>query len=592
MLPPVRTISGSSGSYQNSSSVSASAHLTGEPIFPGQAADADRDVNPNLTGKLNILLLNGRDSVSESLSMLAEALGRTIHLPRQEGEGPFAYAQRLADALKTLPAGLRADVERQLNLILQGVRLEVVIQALAHPTGPEAARIVALLEMAGLKERDLATRTVLTSYRQNGGADVASEAGHFQGPPSRLAVQSLPAGAALELPPGNPDLAEVAVPPFLPEGDDGDVAVARNADIEPDLAGAGIEAIALPDETADGPSLSRFHHETDNIFSRTSAREPDVARSPVDQMRAQLDPGRAAEPAPERSPGAGRQSAGVIDARGLQSVLRSAFEAGENSDPVIQAKAAMELLAGVDPAPDAPSGFAGRRETAASKPFIDYTRPPPRPAPLIESHQIFEVLKGWTVDPAGSGLPILPASLEAEAALAAALAPHAGPEPDGEDQSYQLRGRGTAANDSTNSSHKAALAAAEQQLLQNADEAAGLPAGRAITRSPGGEATAPEALLRSALQLSQDLRLAIPYVQHPYPAIDAHEEGAADRPGFRSRSDDTAGDEEEAEPHNSGSSQDGDDNGSDGHPDADGEVASADMADPAYDLYQRMAGWN
>ena len=575
MLPPVRTISGSSGSYQNSSSVTASAHLTGEPIFPGQAADADRDVNPNLAGKLNILLMSGRDVVAEDISMLADALGRVIDLPREPGETSAVYVHRLAEALTALTGNARAEAERQLNQMIRGIRLDFVIKAFLNPTGPEAARIVALIEMAGLRDADFATRTVLTSYRQNG-ADIPLDL-PMQGPPQRNGT--LPATAA--------GLAAAAS--ALPDASGARPASSASGSPLPSLAGE--MPIILAEEFEDEPELVIFHSDTDNIFSRTSS-EPlkSESRSAASGAYAVLEEARTAS---VRSPMDKQVPPGPgVDARRLQTILDRAFEAGDNADPVIQAKAAMELLASEDAPPQRPLAGnrpASRLDEPLVKPFIDYTRPPAQ----VELHNAILTVKGWT-EGDGGRLPILPASMEAEAALSAALSPHAGPEPDVPESLYALRGRGIAANDDR---HKSALAAAEQQLLRTADEAAGLAADRRLDPSAPSlqglaRASAGDALIAAALQLGHDPRAATGYATVPYPVADERDEERADRSGYRSQSEGEEAEGEGEEERHAEQEQTA-------SPDLAEEPAVAaspdvpsDHSDPAFDLYQRMAGWN
>ncbi len=579
MLPPVRTISGSSGSYQNSSSVTASAHLTGEPIFPGQAADADRDVNPNLAGKLNILLMSGRDVVAEDLSMLADALGRVIDLPREPGETSAVYVHRLAEALAALTGNARAEAERQLNQMIRGIRLDFVIKAFLNPTGPEAARIVALIEMAGLRDADFATRTVLTSYRQNG-ADIPLDL-PMQGPPQRNGT--LPVTAA----------GPAAAASALPNASGARPASSASGSPVPSLAGE--MPIILAEEFEDEPELVIFHSDTDNIFSRTSS-EPlkTESRSAASGAYAVLEEARTAS---VRSPMDKQVPPGPgVDARRLQTILDRAFEAGDNADPVIQAKAAMELLASEDAPPQRPLAGnrpASRLDEPLVKPFIDYTRPPPRPPAQVELHNAILTVKGWT-EGDGGRLPILPASMEAEAALSAALSPHAGPEPDVPESLYALRGRGIAANDDR---HKSALAAAEQQLLRTADEAAGLAADRRLDLSAPSlqgmaRASAGDALIAAALQLGHDPRAATGYATVPYPVVDERDEERADRSGYRSQSEGEEAEGEDEEERHAEQEQTA-------SPDLAEEPAVAaspdgpsDHSDPAFDLYQRMAGWS
>lgn len=602
MLPPVRTISGSSGSYQNSASVSASAHLTGDAIYPGQTADADRDVNPNHSGKLNVLLLNGRDAVPEGLTMIADALGRAVNLPRREGETASAYVNRLAQALRVLPSGLKADAEQELMKILRGVRLHLVIDAFLNPTGPEAARIVALLEMAGTTERDLATMTVLSSYRQNAGAELVP-APVGAGPVPQTAGAASPAPVA-PVAAALPVSAEGDLPASAPAAIVAPAAAAEGADPAP---GAPLLPAAFPEDAEEALGPIRYH-KTDNIFSRTSAPEPQAEAipenpgetTPVRRAMADLDPARLEARAADKAARLAQNGLPLpSDARGLQTVLNAAFAAGDSEDPLVQAKAAMHLLSGKEA--DAPAG--GRlpvaRRDFASRPFADYARPAPRPLPRPEDLPPIFGLKGWPedmfIEPG-----ILPAARSTEAALAATLVPHAGPEPDRVDPAYLLRGRGVAANDL--GEHKAALEAAEQQLIRTADQAAGLSGDRRPEPAPRVERSGTDQLIAAALQMSADPRQALGFASQPYPVADERDDGPADRRGHRSSAHGDGEGEEQDEAPGEGHEPPQDHAAAEANPvkEAAEEAVAAQAAgqgnmeagDPAYDYYQRMAGWS
>lgn len=587
MLPPVRTMSGSSGSYQSSSSVTAIAHLTGVPIFPGQAADQERDTNSNLSGRLNVLLLAGRDVVAEDLSMLADVLGKVVDLPRRSGETSAVYVRRLAEALAGLPSEGRSEADRQLDLIIRGIRLDFVIKAFLNPTGPQAARIVALLEMAGSKSGDLATQSVLTSYRQHEGGDL---------PPGFDSVGPLSASVSLapSVPATRPGAPASASPTKATS-----VAVARDGS-QPAAGGsisaAGPMSPILAEEFDDEPERINLHTETGNIFSRTSSDPP------------RNEGGAAfAVPLTDARANRSRQTALAspdmreVDARRLSAITATAFDAGDNADPVIQAKAAIELLASAQAGPDpsAPTGrILLRAEEPLLKPFIDYTRPPPRPALQPEVRTALLVLEGLS-EIETIGLSLLQASLEADAVLTSALSPHAVPKPDMPESAYNLRGRGIPANDDR---HRSALAAAEQQLLRNADEAAGLAADRRIEQAPSqitqiaaATRTGTDAFIAQALQIGYDPRPVTGYAGVPYPPVDERDEEEPPRPGYRSRSGSDDADEDEADRRDKRSGKD-----------ATGEAGTlragtgesrlsedaSETDDPAFDYYQRMAGWN
>ena len=172
MLPPVRPVS--------NPAPAPSVVAQGLPVelgsiatdVPSDGSTAASGSSAQIAGRLGGMLLGSRDGMADSLFMLVDALGRALDMPRRDNEPSIAYALRLAEAIRTLPPGERQDAERLLNLIVEGIRLRLVTEALKNPGGPEAARVVAYLEMARLRDRpadrDLAAR-VTSTYRQNDG---------------------------------------------------------------------------------------------------------------------------------------------------------------------------------------------------------------------------------------------------------------------------------------------------------------------------------------------------------------------------------------------------------------------------------------
>ena len=305
MLPPLRSSSGSTSSYQNQSSLNGSGPSVAEAAYKVHFADWKGDSNSSSAGKLNVLLLAGRERIADHLAMLADAVGRAIDLPRRENEGNGDYVIRLAEALAKLTPRQRADVERQLNLVVQGLKLRFLFEAFGNPTGPQAARIVAYLETARYKDRDLVARSVVTSYRQNGGPDAGSN--EHAPATAAMPVQGETGEAQTA---GKPQAAQAPTParPQLPVQNDVPADLMRvlagEADIEPILESA---TGPLPETAADG----------------SDAALPAPAYTDIDQ-----DSG--------------------IDARSLQVLLRRAFEGGESGDAAIEAKATAELLAAAE----------------------------------------------------------------------------------------------------------------------------------------------------------------------------------------------------------------------------------------------------
>lgn len=305
MLPPLRSSSGSTSSYQNQSSLNGSGPSVAEAAYKVHFTDWKGDSNSSSAGKLNVLLLAGRERIADHLAMLADAVGRAIDLPRRENEGNSDYVIRLAEALSKMTPRQRADVERQLNLVVQGLKLRFLFEAFGNPTGPQAARIVAYLETARYKDRDPVARSVVTSYRQNGGPDTGA-AEHA--PPSAAAPHPGEAAQAAGKPQAAPISAQAPAP-----------MTAEGAEIAETQAPAG-EAATL--ETAEPAATA------------VAAPEPEASETVL--SAAQFSEPEAAD------------ADNGIDARSLQALLRRAFEGGESGDSAIEAKATAELLAATE----------------------------------------------------------------------------------------------------------------------------------------------------------------------------------------------------------------------------------------------------
>ncbi|ABC88922.1 hypothetical conserved protein [Rhizobium etli CFN 42] len=190
MLTPVRAASNASFSSQGQTAAILAASLDRSVIAPAPVNAVEAaDLNSAIAGKLNILLLAARERMVEALFDVIDAAGRSISLDRGEDESNSAFASRLADAIRGLPAARIDEVEGQLSAQGHSLPLRMIAEALKNPTGPEAARIVAYLEIVRYKDRDLAARAVVRSYGQNDASPMRAEAR----PEIQLHEDSLPA---------------------------------------------------------------------------------------------------------------------------------------------------------------------------------------------------------------------------------------------------------------------------------------------------------------------------------------------------------------------------------------------------------------
>ncbi|ACI57291.1 conserved hypothetical protein [Rhizobium leguminosarum bv. trifolii WSM2304] len=208
MLTPVRAASNASFSSQGQTAAIVAGGLGRSVIAPAPVNAVEAaDLNSAIAGKLSILLLAARERMIEALFDAIDAAGRAISLDRGEDETNLAFASRLADAIQRLPAAKIDEVERQLTEQGHSLPLRMIAAALKNPAGPEAARIVAYLEIVRYKDRDLAARAVVRSYGQNDASPMRAEARpeiqlHEDHAPAAMRQpadkQSAPAGSLIE----------------------------------------------------------------------------------------------------------------------------------------------------------------------------------------------------------------------------------------------------------------------------------------------------------------------------------------------------------------------------------------------------------
>lgn len=169
MLPPVRAISGSDVSFQNQAAPQPQPQSATATRPPDQIDT--RSNTANIFAKANIRALSSEMHLTQNTVSLTETLGKLLNMPRMDGEAAPAYSKRLVLALAALPAPQRAVLEQQLGKALQGLTLAMLVEVLKNPAGPDAARLSVLLEMSRFKGLDMATKAVVSSYKQNVGAE-------------------------------------------------------------------------------------------------------------------------------------------------------------------------------------------------------------------------------------------------------------------------------------------------------------------------------------------------------------------------------------------------------------------------------------
>lgn len=198
MLPPVSAVSASSAAVTPREVIAAAETLAGQPSSPDGTVALSLAINSGVEGKLNMLLINARERMINSLFAVIDAVSQSLALPRDAGESNAAYALRLADAMSAQAPKEMAALQQRLSAQGQNAPLLLVAAALHDPTGPEAAQLVAYLEVVRYKEKDLATRTVVASYGQNDGnaeTGAKSPAGPVRSAPAQAAMLPTPAVA-------------------------------------------------------------------------------------------------------------------------------------------------------------------------------------------------------------------------------------------------------------------------------------------------------------------------------------------------------------------------------------------------------------
>ena len=170
MLPPVAAISGPSPIAPPREVAVVAEAMGGLAAEPDGAVALALAVSSGVEGKLNMLLINARERMLDSLFAVIDAVSQSLVLPQDAGESNASYALRLADTVVNLPAKQTAALQQQLTAQGQTAPLSLVAAALRDPTSTQAAQLIAYLEVVRYKDRDLATKSVLASYGQNDGS--------------------------------------------------------------------------------------------------------------------------------------------------------------------------------------------------------------------------------------------------------------------------------------------------------------------------------------------------------------------------------------------------------------------------------------
>ncbi|MBB4009727.1 hypothetical protein [Allorhizobium taibaishanense] len=195
MLPPVQALSRSATSYQDSANDATPSGTAAVATDSDAMVRVDREGGSAIAGRINNLLLSGREGMQTNLADIADLVGGAIGLTRNDGESDAAFAQRFANALGTLDDSQRMRLQTQLNHALKGLQLDVLLRVLQNTDGPEAALLSAYMEIQRNNDGDLKARTVVSSYSQNGASASPPLLAPVRPTPAPVAIQAAGANA-------------------------------------------------------------------------------------------------------------------------------------------------------------------------------------------------------------------------------------------------------------------------------------------------------------------------------------------------------------------------------------------------------------
>ncbi|NTI14065.1 hypothetical protein G6L29_00285 [Agrobacterium rhizogenes] len=168
MLSPVAAVSVVGASIEKP--VVATAETSSVQAAATPVAVLSSAVNASAGGKLNMLLAAARERMFENLLSAIDAASVALNVPREPGESNAALAQRLVDAIRSLPPQQLAAAQQQLNAQMKTpVPLPLLAEALDNPDSPKAVQIAVSLDASQTQEPDAVIRAVVNSYSQNAG---------------------------------------------------------------------------------------------------------------------------------------------------------------------------------------------------------------------------------------------------------------------------------------------------------------------------------------------------------------------------------------------------------------------------------------
>jgi hypothetical protein len=169
MLPPVTATTGSDITFGN---LPAQQLAGPQNATVGKTSQIDgATAQSALFARASLASLSSELQFAQNITVLADSIGKIMGVPKQVGESASTYVARLITTINDMAPPQKAILEAQIARILPGLTLEILTDTLKNPTGPQAARLALLLETAPHRGSDLAARAVVSSYRQNIGAE-------------------------------------------------------------------------------------------------------------------------------------------------------------------------------------------------------------------------------------------------------------------------------------------------------------------------------------------------------------------------------------------------------------------------------------
>ncbi len=163
MLPPVTAVSAGDFSFSAAAPRSEPTNTAvAVPSLPQVTQDTSSS-SPAAVARA----LSGELQLQQGGTILAETLGKLLNIVRVDGETADAYVGRLVATMQALPADQLASLEKQLGSLLKGMTVSILIEALKNASGPDAARLAALFEIARATQTGDGAKPALPAYLQD-----------------------------------------------------------------------------------------------------------------------------------------------------------------------------------------------------------------------------------------------------------------------------------------------------------------------------------------------------------------------------------------------------------------------------------------